>query len=110
MGWFDAKTEADQTSAPDKKKKTGELNVALAGDLNIKYRLTSKSVAPYLQCGVSAGGGASVGNKNDVGASTGAPFAGVGLMFGSPRFFAYGAYNMWSQVTGQFQAGLGFKI
>jgi hypothetical protein len=110
LGWFDAKAQADDDSTAEEKKKKDEVSVALAGDLNIKYRFSSGSVAPYLQCGVSGGGGVSVGDKSDVGAGAGGPFAGVGIMFGSPRFYAYGVYNMWSKETGQAGAGLGFDI
>ena len=113
LGWIDAKTQTTKdkdTATNDNKKKTNEFSVALAGDLNIKYRLATGSVAPYLQCGMSAGVGASVGAQNNAGAGAGGPFGGFGLMFGHPHFYGYTAYNVWSQTSGQFQAGLGFGL
>ncbi|MCX6128150.1 MAG: hypothetical protein NTX25_03685 [Proteobacteria bacterium] len=110
VGWFDGDVRATDDKNETNKDDDG-VSVALAGDINFKYRFSTATVAPYLQIGLGASTGATVGDNNDAGANLGGPFIGAGLMLGKPNLYGYAAYNISSsQNSGQFQAGLGFDI
>ena len=109
LGWVDASLRA--TDDKDEQNKSNDAAaVAATGDINFKYRLSSGAIAPYIQAGLGASVGASVGDQGGVGANLGGPFIGLGLMFGKPNFYAYAAYNIGSSHDGQVQAGLGVDI
>jgi len=111
IGWAEARAKAtDDADDTTGEKDDDEVRAAVAGDLNVKYRLTTGSVAPYLQLGIGAWTAAQVGDRSDADADLGGPFAGVGLMFGKPNIYAYAAYNVFRSNEGQFQAGIGFDI
>jgi hypothetical protein len=111
IGWLDAKAKAtDDADDEENDKDDDNVGLSLAGDLNVKYRFTTGGIAPYVQIGLGAWTGASVGDDTDAGADLGGPFAGLGLMFGKPNFYAYVAYNVNKAKDGQVQAGIGFDI
>jgi hypothetical protein len=109
IGWVDgdAKATDDKDEAV---KDDDKVAFAAAGDVNLKYRFTTGAVAPYLQVGLGASTGASVGDQTDADANLGGPFAGIGLMLGKPAFYGYAAYNLTKSEDGHFQAGIGFDI
>ncbi len=109
IGWVDANAKA--TDDKDETVKNDDnVGAAAAGDINVKYRFTTGGIAPYVQVGLGASTGASVGDNTDASANLGGPFAGLGLMFGKPALYGYIAYNLNSSRDGQFQGGIGFDI
>jgi hypothetical protein len=109
IGWVDA--DAKVTDDKDEVDKDDDgIGLALAGDLNVKYRFTTGAIAPYVQLGVGAWTSAAVGDETDANADLGGPFAGVGLMLGQLNFYVYAAYNVDKSENSQVQAGLGFDI
>ena len=101
LGWIDVRADSD-----DDKKTDGSF--AAAGDVNLKYFVSSGKVRPYAQAGVAIGFGARTGSG--AGASTGGGFAGLGLLIGSPSFYGYGAYDLDGSRSAFVQAGLGFDL
>lgn len=110
IGWIDADAEADD-DAGEEDPDDDKVSFAAAGDIDIKYRFTTGSVAPYIQFGFGAGTGAEVGDDTDAGVGIGGPFAGLGLFFGKPQLYGYvaGNYLIESEDT-EFQGGIGFDI
>lgn len=110
IGWVDADAEADDDE-DEEDKDDDHISAALAGDIDLKYRLTSGSISPYIQGGFAAYAGASVGDDTGADADLGGPFVGAGLFIGKPTFHVYvsGNYLLESEDT-QVQAGLGFDI
>ncbi len=101
VGWVDARSTDNG--------KSDTTSVAATGDVNGKYFFTSGSVRPYLQGGIGVGIGAAAGDRGGVGAGASGLFAGAGLLFGSPKFYGYGSYNV-TQGSGFGQAGIGFGL
>jgi hypothetical protein len=110
LGWLDADATADDGSS-NTTNNEDKVSVAVAGDIDVKYRFGSGGIAPYLQLGIGAGSGVQVGDESNAGVGLGGPFAGGGLFFGKPNLYAYVAANylLESKVT-EVQAGLGFDI
>lgn len=117
IGWVDADVgtsndtdTTNTTNTTNEEEEDDTVGLAIAGDINLKYRFTSGAVTPYIQVGLGAWTAAAVGDNSDANADLGGPFAGLGLMFGKPNFYVYAAYNVNKSEDGQFQAGLGFDI
>ena len=83
----------------------GDGGVDVSGGLNGKYFIGSASVKPYLQLGLHAG--MSVGSNFSFAA--GGLYGGLGLLFGSPKFYFYlaGITDITNMAP---QLGLGFDI
>ncbi|MFW7380897.1 MAG: hypothetical protein ACOH5I_18925 [Oligoflexus sp.] len=117
IGWIDVDSldnedtnEAGNNDATTEEEST-DLRVAVAGALNVKYMLTSGGVRPYLQLGVGAGSYVQAGDDTDLGAGIGGLYGGLGLMAGSPQFYAYASYNIHGNSNHNFaQFGIGFDI
>ncbi|WP_141732273.1 hypothetical protein [Oligoflexus tunisiensis] len=114
IGWVQVDSGADDedeiVSEDDETKEDENLDLAMAGDLNVKYRFSTGAITPYVQVGIGAWTAAAVGDDPDANADLGGPFAGLGLMLGKPNFHVYAAYNVDKSEHGHFQAGLGFDI
>lgn len=114
VGWINMDTidtdkdKDDSGSTNDSTEGDDTAHAALAGEIDLKYFFSSGSVRPFLQGGFGAGVAAEVGKKIDAGAGIGGPFIGGGLLFGSPKFYAY----ISTIVADHFplQAGIGFDI
>jgi len=124
VGWVDIKSDAaekvedddedsdnanddDEDDDDDDDKKT---TVAIGGDMDLKYLFRSGFFRPYLQAGLGYGGGRSIGTDSEPAHGVGGPFIGAGLMFGSPKFYAYGAVTTNLNHAHSLQAGLGFDL
>ena len=109
LGWIDVQSESTKESddASNTKKSTGT-SLHLAGDLDVKYFLSSGKFRPYIQAGVAYGVGAST--ESGASAGTGGGFAGLGIMAGTPDLYLYGAYDLNSSRDGFVQAGIGTSI
>jgi hypothetical protein len=111
IGWVDADAKAtDDANDTATEKDDDGVGLALAGDLNVKYRFVNGAFAPYIQVGIGAWTSAAVGDQTDANADLGGPFAGIGLMIGKPNFYGYAAYNVDKNENDQVQAGIGFDI
>lgn len=114
IGWIDVKALAedeDEDNAATDEKENDDLRVAVAGALNIKYLLSSGGIKPFLQLGVGAGSYVQAGDHNDLGAGVGGLYGGIGLLLGSPGFYAYASFNLHANSKDSFaQFGLGFDI
>jgi hypothetical protein len=111
IGWVDADAKAtDDANDTATEKDDDGVGLALAGDLNVKYRFMTGVFAPYVQVGIGAWTSAAVGDQTDANADLGGPFAGIGLMLGKPNFYGYAAYNVDKNENDQVQAGIGFDI
>jgi hypothetical protein len=109
IGWVDADAKATDDADETVKDDDG-VGLALAGDLNVKYRFTTGGIAPYVQLGIGAWTSAAIGDETDANADLGGPFVGLGLMLGKPNFYGYAAYNVDKNENDQIQAGIGFDI
>jgi hypothetical protein len=109
IGWVDADAKATDDKDEAVKDDDG-VGLALAGDLNVKYRFVNGTIAPYVQLGIGAWTSAAVGDQTDANADLGGPFAGIGLMIGKPNLYVYAAYNVDKNENDQVQAGIGFDI
>lgn len=103
IGWIDVSSVEETNGA--KKKSSTKLNIA--GDVDGKYFLTSGKFRPYLQAGFGIGFGATTGDDAGASAGTGGGFGGIGLLIGSPDFYAYGSFNMNGSKETFAQAGIG---
>ncbi len=105
LGWIDAQADDGSTSG------SSQVATQLYGDINGKFRLTSGSIAPYLQLGIGTGTAASVGSHSGAGLSLQAPYVGLGLMLGKSKFYGYGAYDyFWEAKASEVQFGIGFGL
>lgn len=112
IGWIDVRSNAEdaketETTADDNKEST---SLTVAGDVDVKYFLTSGKFRPYLQGGVGVGLGAKTGSGGGVGAGTGEGFGGLGVLFGSQALYAYASYNLNGSKSAFVQAGVGADL
>lgn len=96
LGWLNVASDDDSNSS----------SVHAAGDINLKYIFSGQSVRPYLQGGYGLGLGASAGDSTGASAGLGGGFAGIGLMFGGAKYYAYASGNYSTSVFGQFGVGV----
>ena len=104
LGWVDIH---DQKTTDANGKETTDTQFHAAGDVDLKYFLSSGTVRPYLQGGVAVGIGATNGGA---GAGAGDGFGGIGLLIGSPKLYIYGSYNMNAAKDDFVQAGIGVGL
>jgi hypothetical protein len=123
IGWVDVRANADDDADNDKdddgdgvvdedgeKDDDDGASLRLAGDVDLKYFLGSGGARVFLQAGLGIGIGAAAGDNSGVGAGTGAPFGGVGALFGGPSLYAYVSGNVRSDLDPFLQAGIGFDL
>lgn len=116
IGWIDAEANVDDDDDEndDELAKGDEdddrASLRLAGDVDLKYFLTSGSARVFLQGGVGVGAGIAAGDDGGAGAGTGGGFGGVGVLLGSPSFYGYGSFNVNGSSHTFVQAGLGLDI
>jgi hypothetical protein len=102
--------DADAQVANDEDEENDRASVHVAGDIDLKYFLTSGGARAFIQGGFGLGFGAAVGDGGGAGAGTGGGFAGIGLLVGSPSVYAYGSFNLSGSQDTFLQAGLGIDI
>lgn len=105
--------KADSEDTTDDEERKTNANLAVAGDIDVKYFFGSsggRGLRPYLQVGVGAGAGATVGEDADAGAGVGGPFAGLGFLGDAGSWYVYAAYNISRHSNGYPQAGIGFDF
>jgi len=110
IGWMElkAKDSDDANNGTNNNDKKDNASLKVAGDIDVKYFFSGRSLRPYAQLGFGYGAGAAVGEDAGAGVATGAGFAGIGLIAGDPGFYGYASFNV---GAGSFlQAGLGFDI
>jgi len=111
IGWIDVKSLDDDQDENASEDSDEDLRVAIAGAINVKYVLSSGGIKPYLQIGAGAGSFVQAGDNSDIGATVGGLYGGLGLLLGSPRFYAYGSFNIHANSNNTFaQFGIGFDI
>ncbi|MBQ49404.1 MAG: hypothetical protein CMP10_18645 [Zetaproteobacteria bacterium] len=93
----------------DNDNESDNAQAIVLGAANIKYFFSKSGIRPYLQGGFSAGAFVSVGEDNQASLNIGGGYAGLGLMFGSPKFYGYLSGNANSGGT-IIQLGLGWDI
>ncbi len=113
LGWARVtKTTTDEQTTASEGDDKEDLSVSFGGDIDGKYLFGSGSLRPYLQAGIGAGFGATVGDHSDAGAGVGGLFLGAGLLIGAPKLYVYGSAIAGAHTDSDisWQAGLGFDI
>lgn len=103
LGYINS-TESNNSSASNSNSKN--VNLALAGDINLKYLFGSGSFRPYLQGGTYAGMAAQAGNSSGASASLSNGFAGAGFFIMAGSFDFYISYV--TAGNGSLQLGFNF--
>lgn len=94
----------ESSNSSDSKSK--DVNLALAGDLNLKYLFGSGAFRPYLQGGTYAGLAAQSGKSSGASASLNNGFAGAGFFIMTSSFDFYISYV--TAGNGSLQLGFNF--
>jgi len=86
--------------------KTNNINVSVAGDINLKYLFGSGNFRPYIQGGTYVGVGAQTGNSSGASASLSSGFAGLGFFIMGSSVDFYLSYV--TSGNGSLQLGFNF--
>jgi hypothetical protein len=99
-------TETNSTNSSNQSSSTSNVNLSVAGDINLKYLFSSGGFRPYLQGGTYAGVGARAGDSSGASASVGGGFVGAGffIMGSSVDFYL----SFITAGSGSVQLGLCF--
>lgn len=85
---------------------SNDVNLSVAGDLNLKYLFGSGRFRPYVQGGTYAGVAAQTGNSSGANASLSSGFAGAGFFILGSSFDFYISYV--TAGKGSLQLGFNF--
>lgn len=99
-------TESNNSSDSNSDSNSKNVNLALAGDLNLKYLFGSGTFRPYLQGGTYAGMAAQTGKSSGASASLNNGFAGAGFFIMTSSFDFYISYV--TAGNGSLQLGFNF--
>ncbi len=111
IGGIDVDTLSKNNDKENSETQENTWATTIGGDVNIKYFLTPGKIRPYMQGGLGLGISATAGKDSNAHAGTGKLFGGIGLMGGSPSFYAYvSAVIMNITIRGLFQAGIGIDL
>lgn len=99
-------SENDSSNDTNSSSNQKNINVSIAGDLNLKYLFGSGSFRPYIQGGSYAGVSAQGGNQTGANASLNGGFLGLGFFIMSSSVDFYISYI--TAGKGSLQLGLNF--
>lgn len=105
LGYINS-TESNSSNSTNSSSNNKNLNLAIAGDMNLKYLFGSGGFRPYLQGGTYAGVAAQTGNSSGASASLSSGFAGLGFFIMASSFDFYISYV--TAGNGSLQLGFNF--
>lgn len=106
LGYINSTESSSSSSSSSSSNNNNDVNLSVAGDINLKYLFGSGTFRPYLQGGSYAGVAAHSGSGSNVGASVGGGFAGLGFYLMGGSFDFYLGYV--TAGNGSLQLGLNF--
>lgn len=114
VGWADIDTidtdDPEDDSELNDDRGEDSAKAAILGGANLKYFLLGSKFKLYGQLGMGLGAALTAGKRLEASSSIGGGYGGLGLMFGGPKLYIYGSYNINRNDNSFLQAGLGFDI
>jgi hypothetical protein len=107
VGYINSTESSSNNSSNDTSNSENKtVNLAVAGDMNLKYLFSSGTFRPYLQGGTYVGAAAAAGDQSGASASVGGGFAGAGFFIMGSSVDFYVSYI--TAGNGSFQFGFNF--
>jgi hypothetical protein len=103
VGWLDASSSNRNGTTGN-----GTANLAVAGDINLKYLFLDRVFRPYIQGGFGAATVTTVGDNTGASAGVGGGFFGGGIFICGQKVYGYGSINSAGGLNTFLQGGLGF--